>query len=409
MKQGGILSKMFMGSFDNVIDEFLKDQNKIFQNQTDRFKVFYPALHTKMNAWKKSKKCIYKGCTSNTIKRSHTITQNTFLTEIAEEGHVYSPQTNLKTGETIIKKVGINDASRFPGFCEEHEKLFHEFEKKKKIEFPDEVYNQMYRTVCREVIVKKHRLSVIEEMLEQYKSHRNKKLLEEIKRQPFMQFLQQNRNVQVMNFTFEHSADYLNDYLEKEIKKLKSDLHILYTTFLNRIHEELEEKHTNSLFSISAIKVEKQIPIALAGRSTFWVIIDEREIKVEIFINVLPSKSHTDIYFFSLKENQDSVWAYVNSFLKKDFGILALIETLMIHGSDHWFLKPSVWESITKKNQQQIVNDIMNLKSNIAVPYEKTIFNKIKRSELESFKGWDTYEQFMSASESEKKKFTDVD
>jgi len=50
----------------------------------------------------------------------------------------------------------------------------------------------------------------------------------------------------------------------------------------------------------------------------------------------------------------------------------------MIHGSDHWFIKPSVWNCISKESQSKILNEILNYDFNVGKELSLTIFNEIK-------------------------------
>ena len=45
---------------------------------------------------------------------------------------MYKPEVDMQSDKPKmkIKKIGINDASTFPGFCSIHEQLFENFEKK---------------------------------------------------------------------------------------------------------------------------------------------------------------------------------------------------------------------------------------------------------------------------------------
>lgn len=54
-----------------------------------------------------------------------------------------------------IERMGINTASSFPGFCSDHESIFHTFENTKEIHKDKDIRLQLFRTICRELQVKK--------------------------------------------------------------------------------------------------------------------------------------------------------------------------------------------------------------------------------------------------------------
>jgi len=56
------------------------------------------------------------------------------------------------------------------------------------------------------------------------------------------------------------------------------------------------------------------------------------------------------------------------------------IESCMIHGSDHWFIKPSIWNKIDKDFQQEILDSINDDGYNIADDFKMTILNDLKQT-----------------------------
>ena len=74
--------------------------------------------------------CSYPGAGPATcgerIIRAHTVQRATGLAAIAERGHVISAKSAFKDmakndGQLVPRKVGINDASTFMGFCDRHD------------------------------------------------------------------------------------------------------------------------------------------------------------------------------------------------------------------------------------------------------------------------------------------------
>ncbi len=60
-----------------------------------------------------------------------------------------------------------------------------------------------------------------------------------------------------------------------------------------------------------------------------------------------------------------------------------MVESWMAHGSDHWFIKPSVWEKIKPHYRELILKDIWDFSKNIGYKYNYSIFNDVKRTFLE--------------------------
>src|SRR5205823_2458669 len=63
-------------------------------------------------------------------------------------------------------------ASTFPGFCEEHEQLFHEFEIAGSISSPRHIALQAFRTLCREITRKQQAIANLERLLDEYRQAR---------------------------------------------------------------------------------------------------------------------------------------------------------------------------------------------------------------------------------------------
>lgn len=99
---------------------FRRDQEKpanLFEDQSDIAKLI-----------KSSGYCSYPDHTScsNDIIKSHSVQRNGGLAAIAENGHVLTVKPDLRgminnNGNPPPKKVGLSNASVFPGFCEFHD------------------------------------------------------------------------------------------------------------------------------------------------------------------------------------------------------------------------------------------------------------------------------------------------
>lgn len=110
------------------------------------------------------------GIRCNDIVSAHSIQKGGQLSLIAEDGHVYQLNGDLSTlkqaeGVPHPKKVGVNKASTFAGFCKHHDnELF------KPIDvYPLQPNSQQaalyaYRCLCREYFVKENAVAVLEGM-----------------------------------------------------------------------------------------------------------------------------------------------------------------------------------------------------------------------------------------------------
>jgi hypothetical protein len=90
--------------------------------------------------------------------------------QIAEQQHVLTPLF----GESGIslKRIGVREASTFPGFCETHEQLFTPFESTGKITDGHQTVLQAFRTPCREIARKHHDVDYMKRATEHWRAAR---------------------------------------------------------------------------------------------------------------------------------------------------------------------------------------------------------------------------------------------
>ena len=96
------------------------------------------------------------GCEGSVIK-AHTVSRGPNLAKIAKNGHVLkyaasNPDMNKNGGKLSLKKIGINDASVFHGFCSKHDReLFSCIENDAFTGLPEQCIAVAYRTMSREL------------------------------------------------------------------------------------------------------------------------------------------------------------------------------------------------------------------------------------------------------------------
>jgi len=208
-------------AFDKAMEKFQNDPDVIYPTEKDRLKLKY-SDQGKLKEWKKNKNCIYDKCPNKSIAKSHTIQKSTSIKLISEDSHVLTPKFNDKTGVVELISQGIGEASTFPGFCEDHEKLFEEFENKKDLSTEDHFVLQLYRTICREVVIAEHNHEVLSTNLKKYIQYRNEKIKEFFLVELGPEFIKQhNIKTKKVNLT---RGDYRQTQVEKGLADLKDYL-----------------------------------------------------------------------------------------------------------------------------------------------------------------------------------------
>jgi hypothetical protein len=83
-----------------------------------------------------------------------------------------------------------------------------------------------------------------------------------------------------------------------------------------------------------------------------------------------------------LYEHRMYLEVYINEFMKRLNGLLIMVETWMVNGTDHWFITPSQWENIPSKRQDSILQDLLEDKFDLNAPYPNSILDSVRRKML---------------------------
>lgn len=112
------------------------------------------------------------GARCNEIISAHSIQKRGQLSLIAEDGHIYRLSADLSIlqrtkGVPRLKKVGLNQASTFAGFCKHHDNsLFEPIDNFPLGPVKEQVALYAYRCLCREYFVKENAVAVLSKMKE---------------------------------------------------------------------------------------------------------------------------------------------------------------------------------------------------------------------------------------------------
>ena len=115
--------------------------------------------------------CLHPGAGAatchNSAVRSHTIQRRGGLSAISENGHVLTPKIApeslfINKGKLQLRRLGIGDASTFPGFCEAHDgELFRPIERNAFKLSPESAFIFSYRSIAYETFFKAATLKTI--------------------------------------------------------------------------------------------------------------------------------------------------------------------------------------------------------------------------------------------------------
>jgi len=310
-------------ALDKAMSEFSDNEESIFHNEEkDRLKYKYNSINS-LKKWKEKQTCIVENCNKKSIKRSHTIQKSGSIKIVSENNHVLTPRFNMDNGNIEMISIGINEASTFPGYCIEHENLFEEFETIKDIQTQEHLILQLYRTICREIVVNKNEIKSSKILMEQYKLFRDQQI-----EKSFIKNLDKDiLKIPDLNMG-KLKLEYIDKRLmklDKEIKKKEAHLKGFLYNFHKDILKSLKQKKLNKIVYYG-FDVDREIPIAFAGYGNFNIKLKTKLKFVSIIINILPFKNKTYIFIATLKKFTKELKAYKAQFANHPIKVIDILQ-----------------------------------------------------------------------------------
>jgi hypothetical protein len=299
------------------------------------------------------------------IRRSHAIPRSGPLAFVAEDGHVVTPRA--VDGGIGFCRVGIGEASTFPGFCSEHEAEFADIEQTKDVDTNRAWMLQFFRTVCWEIRV----LNRIREYLRQLDAD-YEVLLREKARKALSAAVR--ADVQVSGV---RGVDWRQTVAERAIAGIDELIAEHERDFLAPLRTELSGGEVD--LAAFVVSVDAPLPVCLAGRGNFHVqTLDGAITNVPVFLQVFPTQTGTKLGLLAAKGNADFLSVYMGAFLREPLNPLRMVESWMLHGTDHWFLRPSVWQALPPERQARIVAEFEDGSRSIGDPADAEIFDEAR-------------------------------
>jgi len=284
---------------------------------------------------------------------------------IAEDGHVLTPR--LKETGVEMERIGIHDASTFPGFCERHEEQFAEFEIKKQMSAERHYLLQTFRTLCREIFRLRHQKTKLEAELDGYRDLRREFVAARIRQ------VRLSKPVEVSDVSFEN--DNVETRVVEAIGALSEDLRILDLLYQG-LSEDIREGSTKSAVPVIVRAFNLRLPVCLSGLGVLNYV-EQRVVKRALcLLAVIPEQQETKIIIAATEQHVNALTAYCSD--ESSTGLLAMIESWMCHGSDHWFMTPSGWFAIPEPRRKLILDQILDANPSIADPVNFSILDNAR-------------------------------
>ncbi|WP_186429664.1 hypothetical protein [Clostridium sp. BSD9I1] len=183
-----------------------------------------------------------------------------------------------------------------------------------------------------------------------------------------------NKKMKSVKLTYEDNFIFTQN---KKIKQIEENLKVL-KKYQNCLFSLIFEKNqTNNIYT-NGISINVRLPLALCGYAS--VGVEEKGIRRVVYciLNVIPSENSTSIVIVGLKEDIAILEPYWKYYTQNNISILNMIESFMIHGTDHWFITPSVWNRVSLEKQKIILNDILATNKSFLEQFDLSIFDDIR-------------------------------
>jgi hypothetical protein len=365
-------------TIDKFTDSIKEDEAYLFKTDGHMIGYFNQGYSKLLKRIKNPRRCIYPGCQAQSIRFSHSIQRSGILEQISENGHVCCPDIDVNKG-LIMRKVGINEASTFPGFCEKHERYFAPIERGKTIADNDYIKWQVFRTICKEIVIKEIELQDNVIALKSYNDLISKKFATFFRKEIGNEIIREY-NLDIKDLKSKGINSRQNG-MNWGIDNLKKLLSYYKTEFIPRSLNEIEKNGDTSLFHFK-IEAMERLPVVLAGIGNFHIDDHGEKYNVKAILNVLTLDNKTIICATVLYEHKKYLEVYINEFMNRLNGPLIMVETWMVRGTDHWFITPSQWENIPPKRQDSILQDLFEDKFDLNAPYQNSILDSVRRKML---------------------------
>lgn len=359
-------------------DAFRADHAVVFGTEADRLKTFFQARARRFKVWDRSGPCLYRGCKEPSIARSHTVQRAKVLERIAEQGHVLTPTID-RNGELVMERIGIGLASTFPGFCHAHELLFADFETTGVISTPRHLALQMLRTIAREIARRKFGIGQGEKALEDYRSAQRAHFAKAIKAVDV--------EAEIHDLTV--SGDALDDHVSDTLLQQRAILADLEGPLFAEVMTYLEKGRPQPacigflLPDDDPGRPPLELPVAVSG----VVFVDYQKGKtvhhIPCVVGVIPQEGATLLLIGTIRRHRAFLKAWQKR-IDNILGMLNLVEGWMVHGTDHWFIRPSVWEALPSSRKRQILDGLGSTDGAPGISDTPSIFDDLRLMALQA-------------------------
>jgi hypothetical protein len=346
-------------------DAFIGDPSIMFKSEAERNRIYFDRFNHRWKTWERPGPCMYRGCAEPSIRRSHSIHKAGQLERIAEAKHVLTPRLN-SAGHLEMRRVGVNLASTFPGFCERHEQLFSEFETSGSISTARHVALQAFRTLCREIARIRLEIADLETGIEGYRKIRTNYYSSAVRTVARDAII---KKIAITGDRRENRAVLQLRRSRATLSELEGDL---YGELFDCINNQAPDP------CLEILNLPYEVSVACSGLGELTYKHDGKKHRAFCPLGILPQNGTTMTFIGAARKHSLAV-EFHRAKMELGFGALNAMESWIINGSDHWFIRPSAWAAIPATRQANILQRIMSDRDNIGSPVNVSVLDDLRR------------------------------
>ncbi|MHA8018666.1 hypothetical protein ACX94F_01240 [Stenotrophomonas hibiscicola] len=369
------LQDAIAAAIDHATTRYANDRSSVFASSSDHASAYFGGMNEALRAWGRTKECMVPNCKERSIAKSHAVSKQMSLATIAEERHVLEPQLDKRSGALGLVQVGVGDASTFPGFCSKHEQLFVGFENSKEMTSPEHYGLQVYRSACRELFRTRWKVEYDTQMVDTFVKRRDEGIQRMI-----LEHLANAGHTNVSNLSLWSIEDPAVDHAREMIGHVQG----VAKKFESELLPALEKGVFSGDFSdcrIVSVHIDVELPVALCGSGGFYVEPQNPHL-VTALLSVIPQPKSTLIFMCAEAAQETYLQEYLKYWSTHSIKLLSMIESWMIFGTDQWYLRPSIWNTLPTSRQESILRLIWNPRRNIAEECPLSVFDALRKEIL---------------------------
>jgi hypothetical protein len=314
----------------------------VFCSEFERKAAVFALAKKRRHDWRAVQECSFPGCNEQSIPHSHSLSRALMIQPICEDNHVLGLDVDLNSASYRMRRIGINETSTFPGFCQAHENKFN-FEAAGAISNGGQLQRHLFRNICRHIYFLRHEKRSLARYVEELKSRAIPLLDNKLGSADW-----QSDVGLIRAYILDQLFGNLDLGIAQRSENIDFDVeHWLEPNAANfgrypgefGFHDELIQCPSTSVAIATAMLFE-DTPRRDDGTPDF---------RYQYYVSMFPNAGVTHIHLTARQEQRGRLIALAEKFSVPSKA--TRIVEKWLQDSDHWYMRPSAWAAIDPKIQ----------------------------------------------------------